>query len=123
MQIGGDMSMPESYLQVTTTTDSREEAGRLARLAVESRLAACAQILSPINSIYWWEGKVESSEEWMILFKSTSQRADELIARIKAEHSYDTPDIVATPIVAGYPAYLEWIAAETRGPEASGAAS
>src|SRR5919199_2017718 len=117
--------MAESYLQVTTTTDSREDADRLARLAVDSRLAACAQVLSPITSTYWWEGKVERADEWMVLLKTTSGRAEELIARLQAEHTYDTPEIVATPIVAGNPAYLDWIAAETRErqrePESGGA--
>jgi periplasmic divalent cation tolerance protein len=106
--------MAEDYLQVTTTTDSRDEADRLARLAVEGRLAACAQVLSPISSTYWWQGQVETAEEWMVLVKTTRERVQELISRIVAEHSYDTPEVIATPIVSGNPAYLDWIATETR---------
>jgi periplasmic divalent cation tolerance protein len=105
--------MQDGYLQVTTTTDSEQEAGKLAELAVESRLAACGQVLSPITSVYWWEGKVENAQEWMVVFKTTARRVDQLIERLRAEHSYDTPEIVAVPIVSGNPAYLDWIAAET----------
>jgi periplasmic divalent cation tolerance protein len=106
--------MADSYLQVTTTTDSEAEAQSLATVAVENRLAACAQVLSPIRSVYWWEGKVESAQEWMVLLKTTAARVDQLIQRLRSEHSYDTPEIVAVPIVAGHPAYLGWIAEETR---------
>ena len=105
--------MNEKYMQVTTTTDSRDEAEKLSRFVVDNRLAACAQIVGPITSTYWWQGKVEVAEEWMIFMKTTAAHVDELVTRVQAEHSYDTPEIVATPIVAGNPGYLEWIANET----------
>jgi periplasmic divalent cation tolerance protein len=105
--------MQDGYLQVTTTTDSEAEARKLAELAVQSRLAACGQVLSPITSVYWWEGKVENAQEWMVVLKTTAGRVDQLIDRLRAEHSYDTPEIVAVPIVSGNPAYLDWITAET----------
>jgi periplasmic divalent cation tolerance protein len=108
--------MQDGYLQVTTTTDSEGEARRLADLAVESRLAACGQVLSPITSVYWWDGKVENAQEWMVLLKTTANRVEQLIDRLRAEHSYDTPEIVAVPIVSGNPAYLDWITAETSEP-------
>jgi periplasmic divalent cation tolerance protein len=111
--------MQDGYLQVTTTTDSDAEAHRLAELAVESRLAACGQVLSPITSVYWWEGKVENAQEWMVVFKTAANRVEQLIERLRAEHSYDTPEIVALPIVSGNPAYLDWITEETREPERS----
>lgn len=103
----------ESYVQVTVTTDSREEADKLAHVAVDNRLAACAQILSPITSTYWWQGKVETAEEWMLLMKTQGRRVVELIDRLRAEHSYETPEIIVTPITAGNPAYLAWIETET----------
>jgi periplasmic divalent cation tolerance protein len=112
--------MAQSYLQVTTTTDSEAEAQTLARVAVENRLAACAQVLSPIRSTYWWEGRVESAQEWMVILKTTAGRVEDLIRRLLTEHSYDTPEVVAVPIVAGHPAYLEWIAEETREPPPAG---
>jgi periplasmic divalent cation tolerance protein len=120
--------MPERYLQVTTTTDTEAEALKLAELAVQSRLAACGQVSSPITSVYWWQGKIENAQEWMVFLKTTDDRVEQLVERLRAEHSYDTPEIVAVPIVAGNPAYLGWITEETRsdgaGPrERSGEAS
>jgi periplasmic divalent cation tolerance protein len=106
--------MNGTYLQVTTTTDSRAEAQRLGRGMVERRLAACAQIVGPVSSTYWWKGSMETAEEWMTVLKTTDELRSRLIAAIKAEHSYETPDIVAVSIVDGFPDYLNWIAEETR---------
>ena len=102
------------YLQVTTTTDSRAEAERLGRVMVERRLAACAQIVGPVTSTYWWKGAMETAEEWVAVMKTTDRLSAQLIAAIKAEHSYETPDIVAISIVDGLPDYLNWIAEETQ---------
>lgn len=107
--------MAETYVQVTTTTDSREEAERLSQLVVDNRLAACAQVGGPITSTYWWQGKVETANEWIVFMKTTVALVDELISRVNDEHSYETPEIIATPIIAGNPRYLEWISAETAG--------
>jgi len=101
-------------VQVVTTTETREEADRLARSAVERRLAACAQVGGPIASTYWWREGVETATEWQCVLKTTAARLDELRAHLEAEHPYETPEIVATPIVGGSAAYLEWIARETR---------
>ena len=106
--------MADEFLQVVTTIDSEEEAHRLARVIVGTRVAACAQVLSPINSTYWWQGRVEVADEWMIVIKTTVARLDELVAHIKANHGYETPEITATPITGGNVDYLEWISAETR---------
>lgn len=105
--------MAEAYVQVTTTTDSRQEAADLARSAVTERLAACAQLVGPIASTYWWEGEIEAAEEWMVLFKTTAARFEELAAHIAEQHSYDTPEIIATPVVAGSGDYLAWIGEQT----------
>jgi periplasmic divalent cation tolerance protein len=102
------------YLQVQTTTDSRAEAMDLARGAVEARLAACAQVAGPVQSTYWWEGSVERAEEWLLLLKLPASGFEALADFIAREHSYDEPEIVATPIVAGSGSYLSWIAEETR---------
>jgi periplasmic divalent cation tolerance protein len=103
------------FLQVVTTTDSRAEAERLARSAVEQRLAACAQVVGPVTSTYWWEGAVQTATEWQCQLKTTAGRFDDLRAHLEREHSYETPEIVATPIVSGGAAYLEWIERETAG--------
>jgi periplasmic divalent cation tolerance protein len=105
--------MAEAYVQVTTTTDSRKEAAELAKSAVTGRLAACAQLVGPIASTYWWEGEIESAEEWMVLFKTTTDCFEELATLITEQHSYDTPEIIATPVVAGSAEYLAWVREQT----------
>ncbi|MFF5257305.1 divalent-cation tolerance protein CutA [Actinomadura viridis] len=105
--------MAQAYVQVTTTTDSRPEAAALARSAVAERLAACAQLVGPIASTYWWEGEIESAEEWMVVFKTTDDRFDELASLITEGHSYDSPEIIATPVVAGSMDYLAWVSEQT----------
>lgn len=100
--------MPE-YLQVLTTTGSEEEAERISAALVERRLAACVQVIGPISSRYRWQGKVERDSEWLCLAKTEAGRYAELEAAIRELHSYEEPEIVATPIVAGSAGYLGWI--------------
>jgi periplasmic divalent cation tolerance protein len=102
------------FLQVQTTTGSRSEAMELAAAAVRSRLAACAQVSGPIASTYWWQGELERAEEWLILLKLPARRFGELAQFLTERHSYDEPEIVATPIVAGSGGYLSWIEEEAR---------
>ena len=94
------------YLQVQTTTDSRAEAMELARAAVEARLAACGQVAGPVASTYWWNDELERAEEWFVFLKLPADRYDELAAFLAERHSYDEPEIVATPIVAGSASFL-----------------
>jgi periplasmic divalent cation tolerance protein len=110
-----EIARPMTALFVYVTAGSREEAERLARAVVEERLAACANILPPIRSYYRWQGRTEEAEEVAIVMKTVAERFDALAARVRALHSYELPAIVALPIAAGLPAYLEWIAAETAG--------
>jgi periplasmic divalent cation tolerance protein len=102
------------YLQVQTTTDSRAEAMELARAAVAARLAACGQVAGPVASTYWWNDELERSEEWFVFLKLPADRYDELAAFLTERHSYDEPEIVATPIIAGSASFLGWIRDETR---------
>jgi periplasmic divalent cation tolerance protein len=111
------------YLQVQTTTDSRTEAMELARAAVESRLAACAQVAGPVTSTYWWDEGVERAEEWLIMLKLPADTYEQLVALLTERHSYDEPEIIATPIIAGSETYLTWIKDETRPRSAEGAGS
>lgn len=101
------------YLQVLTTTSSAEAAEDLASGIVDARLAACVQLVGPIRSVYRWQGAVQVEQEWQCLAKTTTDRLDELTAHIKAHHSYDVPEIIATPIVGGSPEYLSWLREET----------
>jgi len=102
------------YLQVQTSTDSRAEAMELAHDAVAARLAASAQVAGPVASTYWWEDSLERAEEWLVMLKLPADRYQQLADFLTERHSYDEPEIVATPIVTGSPAYLSWIEEETR---------
>ena len=102
------------FLQVQTTTDSRAEAVELARVGVAARLAACAQVAGPIASTYWWENSLERAEEWLVIFKLPADGYQALADFLSERHSYDEPEIIATPIVDGSAAYLSWLEEETR---------
>jgi periplasmic divalent cation tolerance protein len=97
------------HLQVTSAVGSREDAERIATALVELRLAACVQIVGPIRSVYRWQGSVEQADEWLCQAKTTQGRYDAVEAAIRELHSYDCPEIIATPIVAGSAAYLQWL--------------
>jgi periplasmic divalent cation tolerance protein len=101
------------YAMVTTTHDAEDKARALAADAINGRLAACAQIY-PIASVYRWEGKVENEQEWRVDFKTRADLVDDLATLIRERHDYDTPEIIAMPIVSGSTAYLNWITEETR---------
>ena len=99
----------DPFIQVTTTTDKREDAERIARALVEERLAACVQILGPLTSVYRWKGKVETAGEWLCLIKSRHSLQGAIATAIAALHPYETPEIVVQPITDGSRDYLEWL--------------
>lgn len=106
--------MAEEYVQVTWTIDDEEAALNLARIAVRRRKAACAQVgAAPIRCVYWWDGQVDSASEWAVTAKTTRSRLDQLIDLIRSNHPYETPEIIATPIVGGFGPYLDWVSEET----------
>jgi len=113
---GSDAGSRESgeYLQVQTTTDSRAEAMELARAADEARLAACGQVAGPVASTYWWNDELERAEEWFVFFKLPADRYEALAEFLAERHSYDEPEILATPFAYGSPSFLGWITDETR---------
>lgn len=95
--------------QVTTTLPDREAARRLGTRLVEERLAACAQVLGPVSSVYRWQGEVETATEWYCHLKTTAARVSAMVSRIRELHPYETPEIIALPVAEGDPAYLRWI--------------
>jgi periplasmic divalent cation tolerance protein len=106
----------ETFIQVMTAMDKREDAERIARTLVERRLAGCVQILGPLTSVYRWQGKIETAGEWLCLIKSRGELYGALEAAIRSLHPYETPEILALPVLAGYRDYLDWLAGTLAGP-------
>lgn len=104
--------MADRHVQVVTTTDSEEAAATLARGIVDARLGACVQV-SAIRSFYRWAESVHDDPEWRLEIKTTAAVLDRLIAHIREHHSYDVPEVIATPIIHGNPGYLSWLDEET----------
>jgi len=100
-------------LIVITNCPDEETANAIALAIIEEQLAACVNILPRVQSIYRWQGSVESAAEIPLLIKATSHNYPALEARIKTLHPYEVPEIIALPIARGLPAYLNWVAAET----------
>ncbi len=100
------------YLQVVTVVGSKEDAERISVLVVERRLAACSQVLGPITSTYWWNGKVEQAEEWMCLMKSRDETYQDLESTIRLNHPYEIPEILGFRVTHGNRRYLEWLGRE-----------
>ena len=99
----------KSYIQISTTTETKEQAQTIAQYLVDTKLAACVQISGPITSTYHWKGKVENSQEWLCLIKTRNDLFIKVEAAIKKMHPYETPEIIAVPIVKGSKEYLNWI--------------
>lgn len=97
------------YVQVLTTAGSEEEAERIASRLLEQRLAACVQVAGPIVSRYRWKGAVERTTEWHCLAKTEAALYEEVEAAIRAAHSYEEPEILAIPVLAGSSGYLSWV--------------
>ena len=97
-----------TYIQVVTTVDKKETAERIAEHVVEQRLAACVQI-SPCESLYRWQGKIEKSEEYLCIMKSRQDLYREIEKAVTRIHPYDVPEILATRVLDGSGPYLEWI--------------
>ena len=101
-------------IQIVTTTAKREDAEKIAGMLIEKRLAACVQIVGPILSMYHWKANIESAEEWQCLIKTRAALYAEVEAAIKAVHPYETPEIIALPVLQGSREYLAWLIDETR---------
>lgn len=98
---------------VYITASNRAEAVQIGRTLVEARLAACANVIDSVTSIYWWEGAVQEDTEAVLVLKTQAELVPALTERVKVMHSYSCPCVVALPIEDGNPAYLDWIARET----------
>lgn len=94
---------------VFVTTSSKREAQRITKAVLTRHLIACANILGPVESRFWWKGKVHKANEFLVLMKSNQKLFAELSKAIKEMHSYEVPEVLAVPVVAGLQSYLEWL--------------
>jgi len=97
------------YRVVLVTVPNQAQAEHLTKRLIESKLAACVNQVSGIHSTYWWEGKVETGEEHLLIIKTRSGLIEPLIHTIRTHHAYSVPEVIALPILAGNPDYLRWI--------------
>lgn len=103
------------YIVVYVTVGSSDEADRLARALVEERLAACVNRIKAVQSVYRWQGRVEQSEEELLIIKTKKELFDRLKTRVQELHSYSVPEIIALPILEGNESYLKWLGQQLLG--------
>lgn len=101
------------HIVVFITAASNDEADRIADALVSRRKAACVNIVPQVRSKFWWQGKIESEDEALLIVKTRSALLDEVIGLVKANHSYEVPEVIAMPIVGGSEDYLAWLDEET----------
>jgi len=104
------------YVQVLTTAGSEEEAESIASALLEQKLAACVQVAGPIASRYRWQGGLERAQEWQCAAKTEAALYDQVEAAIRAVHSYEEPEIIAIPVLAGSAGYLAWVSESVSSP-------
>ena len=97
---------------ITTGTD--EEAHRIANMLLNQRKVACVNILPKIRSLFWWQDKLDSAQESLLIVKTRVSLLSEIVSMVREVHSYDVPEVIALPIIGGNPDYLEWIGKEVK---------
>ena len=103
-----------SEIVVFITIDTKEEAQKIAKVLLAQRKAACVNIIPGVSSLFWWEDKLDSAQESLLIVKTKASVLNEVIGLVKEIHSYDVPEIIAMPIVGGNQDYLEWIGKEVK---------
>ena len=109
------MTIPDDFAVVMVTAPNKALARRLGKAALETKLAACANIVPAVESHYWWEGKLESNDEVLLLLKTRQELLPKLERVIRGIHPYDTPEFIALPLTGGSRRYLAWLAYNTEG--------
>lgn len=99
---------------VYITAKNKEEAGKIGKELVKARLAACVNIIDKMNSLYWWEGKIQDDNEAVLIAKTKESLVKELVKKVKSIHSYSCPCIISLPILDGNKDYLDWLEKETK---------
>jgi len=107
------MNKNQKYSVVFVTTANKKEGRKIASGVLKSRLAACVNIIGKVESKYWWQGKIKTAQEFLLIIKTRNFLSKKLIEKVKQLHSYSVPEIIFLPIVNGNPDYLKWIEKET----------
>ncbi|MFC2003683.1 divalent-cation tolerance protein CutA [Chloroflexota bacterium] len=98
-----------TYIVVFITAATTEEAKRISRALLEQRKAACINIVPGVSSCFWWQGKLDSAEESLLVVKTKASLLDDIISLVRKVHSYEIPEVIALPIIGGNRDYLDWI--------------
>ena len=101
--------MNARYIVVLITAKDKKEAAKMAQGLLEAKLIACANIVADVQSLFWWQGKIDSSKEILLILKTKKILFKRVVAKVKSLHSYQTPEIIALPIIAGSEDYLKWL--------------
>ena len=101
------------FIVVFVTASSEEEGQKISHNLLQNKLVACANIVSGIKSMFWWQGKIDQSKEVLLILKTQKKLFSKVAKKVKSLHSYEVPEIIALPIVDGDEAYLKWLASET----------
>jgi periplasmic divalent cation tolerance protein len=109
-----EISFSFKYVAIYITAPNREVAEHIGREVLNRRLAACANIVEKVSSLYWWKGKLERDDEVLLFLKSKRTKVGDIIKLVKEIHSYENPAIVVFPIIGGSDKYLKWIEEEVR---------
>jgi periplasmic divalent cation tolerance protein len=97
------------FIIVLVTVASRAEAEKIGRALLDEKLIACTNIVGPVTSLFHWSGKVDCAKEFLMVMKSRSELFDKIVGRVKGLHSYEVPEVLAVPVVAGSDSYLGWL--------------
>jgi periplasmic divalent cation tolerance protein len=104
----------EENVVIFITTGTDKEAHRIANMLLNQRKAACVNIVPEVTSIFWWQDKLDSAQESLLMVKTRISLLNEIVSMVRKIHSYDVPEVIALPIIGGNPDYLEWIGKEIR---------
>jgi len=98
-----------SYVVVFVMVSDEKEATKIVRNLLKDRLIACANIVGPVSSLFWWKGKIDKANEFLVIMKSRKNLFKKLSERVKELHSYEVPEVIALPVIEGLPSYLNWL--------------
>jgi len=105
----GENGLEKDYVILLVTAANWEEAEKISKALLNEKLIACANIIGPVNSLFWWHEKIESAQEYVLLMKTRSEMFEKLAEKVKTLHSYEVPEIIAIPIVKVCTDYMEWL--------------